>query len=156
MFGIIEENKKFLLLDIDRERLRLTALMIDKEIEVIVPEYDEEGEQTGEHTEKRYVPMFDENTVDEVIKKYEESDIETAYTGDKYLKGFVPKPTNDEQSEKRRQAYIAETDPIQIHIDRLKDKEQTPEIIAKIETLRAERDEKIAAIKERYPYPEGE
>jgi hypothetical protein len=62
-------------------------------------------------------------------------------------------PTHDEQSKKREAAYIAETDPIQTHIDRLKDGEQTPEIIAEIEALRIERDEKIAEIKERYPYP---
>lgn len=153
-FGILEENKKFLFLDIDRERLRLTALMTDKEIDVIVPEYDEEGEQTGEHTEKRFVPMFDENTVDEAIKEYADEDIETAYTGDKYLKGFAPKPSNEYQSKKREAAYIAETDPIQTHIDRLKDGEQTPEIIAEIEALRIERDEKIEAIKTRYPYTE--
>lgn len=74
------------------------------------------------------------------------------YNGEYLLKSEIPLPTNEEQSEKRKQAYIAETDPIQIHIDRLKDKEQTPEIIAEIEALRAERDEKIAAIKEKYPY----
>lgn len=153
-YGIIEENNKFLLLDIDRERLRLTALMMDKKIDVIVPEYDEEGEQIGEHTEKRVVPMFDESTVDEAIKEYTDEDIEIAYTGDKYLKGFAPKPSNEYQSKQREMAYIAESDPIQIHIDRLKDKEQTPEIIAEIEVLRAERDEKIAAIKERFPYYE--
>lgn len=62
-------------------------------------------------------------------------------------------PTKEEQSKKREAAYIAETDPIQTHIDRLKDGEQTPEIIAEIKALRNERDEKIAAIKERYPYP---
>lgn len=86
-----------------------------------------------------------------------EMDVEQAYNGAWYIKGYAPEqpaPTHDEQSEKRKQAYIAETDPIQIHIDRLKDKEQTPEIIAEIETLRAERDEKIAAIKARYPYTE--
>ena len=55
-------------------------------------------------------------------------------------------------SAKREQAYIAETDPIQTHIDRLKDGEQTPEIVAEIQVLRIERDEKIAAIKARYPY----
>ena len=65
----------------------------------------------------------------------------------------APAPTKEEQSKKREAAYIAETDPIQTHIDRLKDGEQTPEIIAEIEQLRIERDEKIAAIKERYPYP---
>lgn len=69
------------------------------------------------------------------------------------LKSEIPAPTKEEQSKKREAAYVAETDPIQTHIDRLKDGEQTPEIIAEIEALRNERDEKIAAIKERYPYP---
>lgn len=76
------------------------------------------------------------------------------YNGEYLLKSKIPAPTKEEQSAKREQAYIAETDPIQTHIDRLKDGEQTPEIIAEIEALRAERDEKIAAIKERYPYTE--
>jgi hypothetical protein len=65
----------------------------------------------------------------------------------------APAPTKEEQSKKREAAYIAETDPIQTHIDRLKDGKQTPEIVVEIEQLRIERDEKIAAIKERYPYP---
>lgn len=77
------------------------------------------------------------------------------YEGEYLLKSEIPLPTNEEQSEKREAAYIAETDPIQTHIDRLKDKEQTPEIIAEIEALRIERNEKIEAIKERYPYYEN-
>lgn len=75
------------------------------------------------------------------------------YNGEYMLKSEIPAPTNEEQSKKREAAYIAETDPIQTHIDRLKDGEQTPEIVAKIKALRIERDEKIAAIKTRYPYP---
>jgi len=74
------------------------------------------------------------------------------YNGEYLLKSEIPNPTHEEQSKKREAAYIAETDPIQTHIDRLKDKEQTPEIIAEIEALRIERDEKIDAIKARYPY----
>lgn len=75
------------------------------------------------------------------------------YNGEYLLKSEIPAPSHDEQSKKREAAYIAETDPIQTHIDRLKDGEQTPEIVAEIEALRIERDEKIAAIKQRYPYP---
>lgn len=81
--------------------------------------------------------------------------LEQAYDGAWYVKGYAPEkplPTNEEQRQKREKAYVAETDPIQIHIDRLKDKEQTPEIVAEIQALRIERDEKIEAIKERYPY----
>lgn len=154
MFGIIDESKKFILLDSDHDKLRATALMLVKEIEEIVPDYDEDGEQIGEHTEKRLVPMFDEDTVDEAIKEYADEDIEISYNGDKYVKGFAPAIDNEYQSKMREAAYVAETDPIQTHIDRLKDKEQTPEIVAKIEALRIERDEKIAAIKARYPYAE--
>jgi hypothetical protein len=154
MFGIIDENKKFLLLDDDRERLRVTALMLAKEETVFVPDYDEEGQQIGEHSETHYVPMFDEETVDEAIKEYADEDIEIAYNGEKYVKGFAPVIDNEYQSKMREAAYVAETDPIQTHIDRLKDKEQTPEIVAEIEALRIERDEKIAAIKARYPYAE--
>lgn len=154
-YGIIDENNKFLLLDIDRERLRLTALMTDKEIDVIVPEYDEEGEQTGGHNEKRFVPMFNESTVDEAIKEYADEDIETAYNGDKYLKGFTPKkPSNEYQSKQREKAYIAESDPITAHISYLQRKEQTPEIVAEIAQLEAEQEEIRNAIKERFPYYE--
>lgn len=154
MFGIIDGNKKFILLDSDHDKLRVTALMLSKEIEEVVPDYDEDGEQIGEHTEKRFVPMFDEDTVDEAIKEYDESEIEKSYDGSDWLKGYAPLPSNEYQSSQREKAYEAETDPIQTHIDRLKDKEQTPEIIAEIEALRIERDEKIDAIKARYPYYE--
>lgn len=84
-----------------------------------------------------------------------EENIVYGYDGGLYLESECPEPpapTKEEQSAKREQAYIAETDPIQTHIDRLKDGEQTPEIIAEIEALRIERDEKIDAIKARYPY----
>ena len=37
---------------------------------------------------------------------------------------------------------------------RLKDEEQTPEVIAKIQELTAERALRVAQIQERYPYPE--
>lgn len=154
MFGIIDENKKFLLLDDDRERLRITALMLAKEEVSDVDEVMLDGEVIVEQGKKHFVPMFDEETVDEAIAEYAEEDIEIAYNGDKYVKGFAPVIDNEYQSKMREAAYVAETDPIQTHIDRLKDKEQTPEIIAEIEALRKERDEKIAAIKQRYPYGE--
>lgn len=152
MFGIIDDNKKFILLDSDHDKLRATALMLAKEETVVVEDLDEDGNKIGEHSETHYVPMFDEETVDEAIAEYADADIETAYNGDKYVKGYAPAIDNEYQSQMREKAYEAETDPIQTHIDRLKDREQTPEIIAEIEALRMERDEKIAAIKERYPY----
>lgn len=154
MFGIIDDNKKFILLDSDHDKLRATALMLVKEEMVTVVDYDDDGNEIGQHSETHYVPMFDEDTVDEAIKEYDESEIEKSYDGSNYLKGYAPLPSNEYQSSQREKAYEAETDPIQTHIDRLKDGEQTPEIIAEIETLRIERDEKIDAIKARYPYYE--
>ena len=85
-----------------------------------------------------------------------EMEVEQAYTGDWYVKGYAPvepAPTKEEQSKKRELAYKEEVDPITCHINRLKDKEQTEEIVAEIEALIAERDEKVEEIKERYPYP---
>ena len=90
MFGIIDENKKFILLDTDHATLRTTALMLAKEVEVVVPDYDEEGKQISEHNEKHYEPMFTEETVNEAITEYTDEDIETAYNGDKYLKCYTP------------------------------------------------------------------
>lgn len=154
MFGIIDDNKKFILLDSDHDKLRATALMLVKEVEEIVPDYDEDGNKIGEHSETHYEPMFDEETVDEAIKEYTDEDIETAYTGDKYLKGFAPKPSNEYQSKQREMAYIAESDPISAHISYLQRKEQTPEIVAEIAQLEAEQEEIRNAIKERFPYYE--
>lgn len=155
MFGIIEENKKFILADDDREKLRATALMLAKETTAVVQDFDEDGNPTDGHTETKYVPMFDEDTVDEAIKEYADEDIETAYNGDKYLKGFAPKPSNEYQSKQREQAYIAEVDPITAHISRLKDETQTSDVVAEIEKLKIERDAKRAEIKERFPYAEN-
>ena len=151
MFGIIDENKKFILLDSDHDKLRGTALMLAKK-EV----YTEEmciGDECIEVEKERFVPMFNEDTVDEAIKEYDESEIETAYTGDSYIKGYAPQPTKEEQSERRAAAYLAEVDPITAHIQRLRDDDPESEEIAELIT---ERSEKVAEIKERYPYPEGE
>lgn len=64
-----------------------------------------------------------------------------------------PTPPTDEQiRQMREQAYAAEVDPITAHIQRLRDMEQTEEIKIEIAELIAERDTKVAEIKERYPY----
>lgn len=133
MFGIIDESKKFLLLEEERNKLRATALMLAKE------------------TDKGYVPMFDEDTVDEAIKEYTEDDIETAYNGDKYIKGYAPAIDNEYQSKMREKAYETEVDPITSHIQRLRDDDPESEEIA---TLIAERTAKREEIKARYPYKE--
>lgn len=78
------------------------------------------------------------------------------YNGEYLLKSEIPAPTHDEQSEKRAEAYRNEVDPITSHIQRLRDLEQTEEIVAEIAALIAERDVKVTEIKERYPYPEQE
>ena len=92
-----------------------------------------------------------EHTVDDYdLYYYEEGKAEYL------LKSEIPAPTHDEQSAKRAEAYQAEVDPITSHIQRLRDAEQTEEVIAEIKALIAERDAKVAEIKERYPYPIGE
>lgn len=153
-FGIIDKSKKFILLDSDHDKLRATALMLAKEIEETVIDYDPEGNPIGEHVEKKYVPMFDKDTVDEAIKEYADEDIATAYNGDKYISGFEPEIDNDYQSGQREKAYVVEVDKITAHIQRLRDKEQTPEIQEQIAELIAERDAKVEEIKARYPYAE--
>lgn len=85
-----------------------------------------------------------------------EMEVEEAYNGEWYLAGHCPvkpAPTKEEVSETRRQLYIAQVDPITAHINRLKDEEQTDEVIAQIEALKAERAEVVAKIKEENPYP---
>lgn len=85
-----------------------------------------------------------------------EMDVEQAYTGDWYLTGYAPQkpaPTHDDISAERERAYTNEVDPITAHIQRLRDEEQTEEVVTEIAELVAERDAKVAEIKERYPYP---
>lgn len=95
-----------------------------------------------------------------IEEKYREEETEQGILQIRYyeiceIPAPVP-PTKEEQSKNREWAYVSEVDGITAHIDRLKDEEQTPEVVAEIEALKAERAEKVAAIKERYPYPEGE
>jgi len=59
MFGIIDDNKKFILLDNNYTRLRTTALLLAKKIE------------------NSFVPMFTEETVDEAIIECSDIDTET-------------------------------------------------------------------------------
>lgn len=151
MFGIIDDNKKFILLDSDHDKLRATALMLAKEVTEIVPDYDEDGKQIGEHSETHYEPMFTEETVDAAISEYTDEQIETAYNGEKYVKGYAPAIDNEYQSQMREKAYVAEVDPITAHIQRLRDDD--PES-AEIAELIAERTAKRNEIKERYPYSE--
>ena len=63
-------------------------------------------------------------------------------------------PTHEDIRQARAAAYQYEVDPLTSHISRLRDEEQTEEIVAEIAELITERTEKVAEIKERYPYPE--
>ena len=67
-----------------------------------------------------------------------------------------PAPTHEEIRQMRARAYQEEKDPITCHIQSLRDKEQTEEVVAEIAELLQERDEVVEAIKERYPYPDEE
>ena len=53
----------------------------------------------------------------------------------------------------REQLYTTQVDPITAQIQRLRDEEQTPEVIAEIASLVEERTAKVEEIKARYPYP---
>ena len=64
-----------------------------------------------------------------------EMEVEQAYDSLWYVKGYTPEkpaPTKEEQKHAREVAYTAEIDPITSHIQRLRDKEQTEEIVTKI------------------------
>ena len=85
-----------------------------------------------------------------------EQEVEQAYDDDWYLLGYAPikpEPTKEEIAILREQAYIQEVDKITCHINRLKDEEQTPEVIAEIASLVEERKAKVEEIKQRFPYP---
>lgn len=62
-------------------------------------------------------------------------------------------PTREEIRANRAFLYKELVDPITSHISRLRDEEQTDDILAEIEALKAERQAKIAEIKELNPYP---
>lgn len=116
MFGIIDESKKIILLDSDHDRLRITALMLAHEETVVVTDYDEEGNEIGQHEETRFVPIYTEETVDEAIAEYADSDIEKAYTGEYYLAGFAPQQSMEEKNsqtkETRANLYAELIDPL--------------------------------------------
>ena len=62
-------------------------------------------------------------------------------------------PTKEEQQKAREEAYRAEVDPITCHINRLKDEEQTEEVVAEVASLVEERKAKVEEIKQRFQYP---
>lgn len=85
-----------------------------------------------------------------------EMEVELGYDGSWYLAGYAPvkpAPTKEEQQKAREEAYRAEVDPITCHINRLKDEEQTAEVVAEIASLVEERKAKVEEIKQRFSYP---
>lgn len=89
---------------------------------------------------------FVEEDTEHTVDDYEQ------FNGEYMLKSDIPAPSVEEQKEKRAQAYQIEVDPITSHIQRERDEDEPDE--DKIAALKAERAEKVAEIKARYPYPE--
>ena len=69
------------------------------------------------------------------------------------VENVAPVLTKEQIEQARADLYCSEVDPITCHINRLKDEEQTPEVIAEIASLVEERKAKVEEIKARYPYP---
>lgn len=99
--------------------------------------------------ETNYFPFFINDSVEEDTE-HSVSDYEQ-YNGEYLLKEDIPAPTQEEQKEKRAQAYLLEVDPITAHIQRLRDDEEPDE--EKIAELLQERTLKVQEIKDKYPYP---
>lgn len=114
--------------------------LVPVEKQVVIPATDDEPEHTETVTENEIQERT--KTVKKTVRRFELVE-----------RPLPPAPTYDEQKQKRANAYQQEVDPITSHIDRLRDEEQTEEIVAKINELIAERAAKVEEIKERYPYP---
>ena len=73
-----------------------------------------------------------------------------------YIKGYAPIKviTKEEVEQTRAYLYTKEVDPLTAQINRLRDEEQTPDIISRIEELKIQRSEKVSEIKANNPYPE--
>ena len=101
-------------------------------------------------------PYTDKQRADFIVENNHKLGYEIQETEDALLAVYnepLP-PTKEEQKKAREEAYRIEVDPITCHINRLKDEEQTPEVIAEIAQLVEERKDKVAEIKARYPYSE--
>lgn len=103
-----------------------------------------EVRETDSFNRAFYVGEFEEDT-EHSVDDYEQ------YQGEYLLKSDIPAPSEEEQKEKRAQAYLTEVDPITAHIQRLRDEAEPDE--EKINELLQERSLKVQEIKERYPYP---
>lgn len=100
-------------------------------------------------------PYTEKQRCDFIVKNNHQFGYEIQETDEALLAVYYEPlpPTEEEQKEKRALAYQQEVDPITSHIQRLRDKEQTEEIITKINELIAERDIKVQEIVDKYPYP---
>lgn len=86
------------------------------------------------------------------LDRIEETDKEYFLHNGEYI-FEIPTPTREEVSAAREALYEELVDPITAHIARLRDEEQTEDVIAEIEALKAERAARVAEIKEQNPYP---
>ena len=100
-------------------------------------------------------PYNDKQRADFIVENNHNKGYEIQETEDALLAVYnepLP-PSKEEISILREQAYIQEVDKITCHINRLKDEEQTPEVVAEIASLVEERKAKVEEIKQRFPYP---
>ena len=90
-------------------------------------------------------------------KDYTEMDVEQGYDGNWYVAGYCPEkptPTEEEQRQKRQQAYAEEADPLKYDYEEACARYgyESEQALASKEIWLAKKDE----IRERYPYPEEE
>lgn len=132
---------------IDKEVEETYIEMVEVEKEIVVPaEYDDEG-----HV------IVPERTEIQIVEEPQEKTRTVVVTLRRFQIQAIPEPTpptHEEVRQARARAYQQEVDPITSHISRLRDEEQTEEVVAEIEELITERTEKVAEIKERLPYPD--
>lgn len=84
-----------------------------------------------------------------------EMDVEQAYNGNWYIAGYAPEepaPTEEEQRQKRQQAFTEEADPLRYNYDEdcARYGYDSEQALASKEIWLAKKDE----IRERFPYPE--
>lgn len=135
MFKAIKDNK---------------IIAISEKKEVIV--HTEDGDIIQKITGEALFPCL---VFDEVIEDTEHTIDDYKCYDDEFTLHNIDKD-NEYAKKARASAYALEVDPITSHIQRLRDEEQTEEVIAEIESLIEERALKVEEIKQRYSYPEGE
>ena len=134
MFKAIKDNK---------------IIAISEKKEVII--HTEDGDIVQEVTGEALFPCL---VFDEVIEDTEHTIDDYKCYDDEFTLHDIDKD-NEYAKKARASVYALEVDPITAHIQRLRDEEQTEEVIAEIESLIEERALKVEEIKQRYPYTEG-